>query len=100
MFYHGISKIDGHYRIGALLLDLLDVQKIIGRTSYPILEPETQFEKVGVVNNVVFSNGHVLNGDIITIYYGGADKVICGATIHIHALLDYCIRSDKKVLLT
>lgn len=99
IFYHGISKIDGHYRIGAMLLDLHDVTKIIGRTSYPILEPETQFEKEGVVNNVVFSNGHVVDGDEITIYYGGADKVICGAKISLTKLIDYCVRSDNKVYL-
>jgi len=96
VFYHGVSKIDYHYRIGALLLDLLDVTKIIGRTSYPILEPETQFEREGVVNNVVFSNGHTVQGDTITIYYGGADKVICGAKISLKKLLDYCVRSDSK----
>lgn len=96
IFYHGISKIDGHYRIGAMLLDLQDVTKIIGRTSYPILEPETPFEKVGVVNNVVFSNGHIVDGDEITIYYGGADKVICGAKISLTELIDYCKRSDNK----
>jgi predicted GH43/DUF377 family glycosyl hydrolase len=99
VFYHGISRIDGHYRIGALLLDLHDLTKIIGRTSYPILEPETQFEKEGVVRDVVFSNGHVVEGDTITIYYGGADKVICGATISMAQLLDYCARSDHKTYL-
>jgi predicted GH43/DUF377 family glycosyl hydrolase len=96
IFYHGISKIDGHYRIGAILLDLQDVTKIIGRTSYPILEPETPFEKVGVVNNVVFSNGHIVDGDEITIYYGGADKVLCGAKVSLTELIDYCVRSDNK----
>lgn len=99
VFYHGVSKIDGHYRIGALLLDLIDVTKIIGRTSFPILEPETFFEKEGVVNNVVFSNGHVVNGDEVTIYYGGADKVLCGATINLSKLIDYCVRSDNKIYL-
>ncbi len=96
VFYHGVSRIDGHYRIGALLLDLVDVTKIIGRTLYPILEPETKFEKEGVVNNVVFSNGHVVNGDEATIYYGGADKVICGAKISLNKLIDYCVRSENK----
>ena len=96
VFYHGISKIDGHYRIGALLLDLLDVTKIIGRTSYPILEPEAPYEREGVVNNVVFSNGHTVNGDEIIIYYGGADRVICGAKISMKKLVEYCVKSNNK----
>jgi len=99
VFYHGISKIDYHYRIGALLLDLMDVTKVIGRTSYPILEPETVFERVGVVNNVVFSNGHIIKGDEIIIYYGGADTVICGAKVNLTKLLDYCVKSDNKTYL-
>lgn len=99
VFYHGISKIDRHYRIGALLLDLIDLTKIIGRTSYPILEPETYFEKEGIVNNVVFSCGHIVRGDEVYIYYGGADKVICGAKINLRKLVDYCIKSNKKMYL-
>lgn len=99
VLYHGISSIDGHYRIGALLLDLLDITKILGRTSYPILEPETSFEREGIVNNVVFSTGHVVRGKEITIYYGGADKVICGATINLDQLINYCVKSNLKVYL-
>lgn len=100
VFYHGISKIDHHYRIGALLLDLLDVTKVIGRTSYPILEPETAYEREGIVDNVVFSCGHVQKGDEIIIYYGGADKVVCGAKININELIDYILKSSQKKYLT
>ena len=79
-----------------MLLDLLDVTKIIGRTSYPILEPEAPYEREGVVNNVVFSNGHTVNGDEIIIYYGGADRVICGAKISMKKLVEYCVKSNNK----
>ncbi len=96
VFYHGISKIDRHYRVGALLLELNDPSKVIGRTLYPILEPEAWFEKEGVVNNVVFPCGFVQKGDLVYLYYGGADKVVCGASISLSELLDYIIKSNTK----
>lgn len=100
IFYHGISKIDQHYRVGVLLLDLNDVTKVIGWTPYPILEPETLFEKRGVVNDVVFPCGYVLKDDTIFLYYGGADKVVCGATISLKTLIDYLLRSRTEKHLT
>src|SRR3989338_7319427 len=54
LLYHGVSEEDGCYRIGAVLLDLKDPTKIIARTDEPIFEPETAYEKVGKVSNVVF----------------------------------------------
>jgi len=86
MFYHGISEDDGFYRVGAVLLDLKNPLKILGRTSYPILEPETIYEKEGWVPNVVFPCGVVLLDDTIFVYYGGADKVVCVATIKLKDL--------------
>ena len=100
IFYHGISRIDEHYRVGVLLLDLKDVTKVIGWTPYPILEPETNFEKRGVTNNVVFPCGYVLKGDTIFLYYGGADRVVCGATISLKILINYLLRSRSKKYLT
>ena len=67
IIYHGISQIDFHYRIGALLLDLVDVTHVIARTPYPILEPETSYEREGVVNNVVFPCGMVLRKNLLYI---------------------------------
>ena len=100
VFYHGISEIDGHYRVGALLLDLQDVTKVIGWTFYPILEPETIFEREGVVPNVVFPCGYVLKEKFIYLYYGGADKVVCGATIALDRLLEYLVKSSVKKYLS
>jgi len=96
VFYHGISKIDGFYRIGALILDLNDTKHVIARSAYPILEPEADFEKEGLVNNVVFSCGHVVKNDDVYVYYGGADKVVCGAKISLSELIDYVLKSRKK----
>jgi len=88
LLYHGISEYDNFYRLGAVLLDLKDPVKILGRTINPILEPEMPYEKEGLVSNVVFSCGAVdINGTLF-VYYGGADKVIGVATIETKKLLN------------
>ncbi len=100
VFYHGISQIDHHYRLGALLLDLVNLSQVKARITYPILEPEEYFERVGVVNNVVFPCGFVEKNGEILLYYGGADKVTCGARIDKSKLLTHLIKSMKKQYIT
>ncbi|MBU3968748.1 hypothetical protein KJ991_00850 [Patescibacteria group bacterium] len=87
LFYHGVSEEDRFYRVGAVLLDLADPTKIIARSDEPIFEPETDYEKIGQVPNVVFPCGAVLIRDKIFLYYGGADKVVGVATIGKEELL-------------
>lgn len=94
--YHGISFVDHQYRVGAMLFDLQNPERLIARTPYPILEPERSFETQGLVNNVVFPCGWVLRDQMLYIYYGGADSVVCGATIGLDTLLDYMYRSKTK----
>lgn len=86
LLYHGVSKKDGAYRVGAVLLDLENPIKIIGRTDQPLFEPETEYEKQGEVPNVVFPCGNVVIGNQVYIYYGGADKVVGVAVIKINDL--------------
>jgi len=79
-FYHGVDH-QRRYRLGILLLDLDDPTKIIGRSAEPILSPEMDYEKVGLVPNVVFTCGAVEFKGRYFVYYGGADKVIGVATM-------------------
>lgn len=87
LFYHGVSQEDNFYRVGAVLLDLADPTKIIARSDEPIFEPETNYEKTGLIPNVVFPCGAVLLKDKIFLYYGGADKIVGVATIGSEELL-------------
>ncbi|MBU1112722.1 MAG: glycosidase, partial [Candidatus Omnitrophica bacterium] len=86
LFYHGVSE-DNHYSLGAALLDLKNPMLVLSRTSEAILEPEKKYEKEGQVPNVVFPCGHVLRGDTIYNYYGGADSFVGVATIKLSRLL-------------
>jgi predicted GH43/DUF377 family glycosyl hydrolase len=88
LLYHGITVEESHYNIRAALLSLNDPLHVIGRTYIPLLEPETDYEKNGVVNNVVFSCGAVVIENKLFFYYGAADKVIAVATVSLSELLE------------
>jgi predicted GH43/DUF377 family glycosyl hydrolase len=88
LLYHGVSNIDHHYRLGAILMKLDDPTTILGRTKYPILEPEMDYEKYGEVNNVVFPCGAVIKDNKLFVYYGAADKVIGVASGDLNKILD------------
>ncbi|MFW5787728.1 MAG: glycosidase [Halanaerobiales bacterium] len=75
LVYHGVDR-DSVYRLGIALLDLENPSQVIKRQSEPILEPETEWELQGDVNNVVFTCGAVLVDGQLWVYYGGADTVI------------------------
>lgn len=87
VLYHGVSSKDGAYRVGAILLDLVNPTKIIGRTKQFLMEPETDFESNGYYNGCVFPTGIVRKNDDLLIYYGAGDKVICLASINENELL-------------
>ena len=85
--YHGATK-KHRYCLGALLLDLNDPSKVIARSDEPIMEPVMAYEQTGFFGNVIFTNGHLVQGDKVTIYYGASDEVICGAHFSIHEILN------------
>ena len=87
MIYHGISEKDSIYRVGAMLLELDDPSKIKSRIDYPIFEPLADYEKKGLVPNVVFPCGAETLGKNLYIYYGAADEVTGVAAIELPKLL-------------
>ena len=86
VFYHGVEgqgddDPDRRYHAGALLLDLDDPSRLLYHSPRPVLSPEHSFETSGVVNNVVFPSGAVLQADgQIEVYYGMGDRAIGLAT--------------------
>lgn len=85
--YHGADALH-RYCLGALLLDLEDPSIVLGRSKHPIMEPTAPYETTGFFGHVVFTNGHVVNGDQLTIYYGAADEHVCAAQFSIREILD------------
>ncbi len=86
MIYHGATKAH-RYCLGAILLDLNDPAKVLARSDEPLMEPTLKYETCGFFGEVIFTNGHVVEGDAVTMYYGAADEVICGATLSVQSIL-------------
>jgi predicted GH43/DUF377 family glycosyl hydrolase len=89
--YHG-ANVQHRYCLGALLLDPHDPSKVIARSGEPIMEPTAEYERVGFFGNVIFTNGHYLQGDTLHVYYGASDEVICGANFSIKGILNALIK--------
>ncbi len=91
--YHGvITSCNGFvYSMGAALLDLDEPWRVVARGSRFLLAPHAQYEQVGDVPNVVFPCAALVDSaaDRVTIYYGGADTVVCMAHAHLSELLSF-----------
>lgn len=87
LFYHGVGNPGNVYKVGAMLLDYEDPYHVLARSNDPLFEPETDYEKIGLVPNVVFPCGAVVINETIYLYYGGADKVVGVATASLKGLL-------------
>ena len=85
--YHGANE-KHQYCLGAFLMDLNDPTKILGRTMEPIMVPTEKYELSGFFGFVVFTNGHIIKGDELTLYYGAADEFVCGAKFSIAEILN------------
>ncbi len=95
MLYHGVYLGDDvhirTYRIGAMLLDLDDPYKVIARTPEPIMSPETDYEKFGNHDNVIFPCATPVIDGVMHIYYGAADTCIGLATVPVVELLAHVL---------
>jgi predicted GH43/DUF377 family glycosyl hydrolase len=83
---HGVGPMRT-YSIGAILLDLEDPTRIIGRLGQPLLSP-IPGEQDGYVPNVVYSCGALLHAGTLVLPYGIGDSAIGVAAISIEELLD------------
>jgi len=86
VIYHGVN-FNKAYCLGIVLLDKDNPEKVIYRSSKPILEPIEEYERLGAVPNVVFSCGTVKMDNEVLIYYGGADSVLCVANYTLDELI-------------
>jgi predicted GH43/DUF377 family glycosyl hydrolase len=84
--YHGADA-KNRYCLGALLLHLDRPWEVLARSRDPIMQPSADYETTGFFGNVVFTNGHVLDGDTLTLYYGASDSVICGTRFSVREIL-------------
>lgn len=83
---HGVGAMR-KYAIGAILLDLNDPTKVLGRLRDPLITP-AEDEREGYVPNVVYSCGALLHGGHLIIPYAVSDYATRFATVPLTAVLD------------
>ncbi len=83
---HGVGPMR-RYCIGAVLLDLDDPFRVIGRLRRPILEP-TRAEREGYVPNVVYSCGSLLHNGRLVIPYAMSDARTAFAVVSVKRLVE------------
>lgn len=99
ILYHAMDHNNpDRYRMGAIILDLNNPTRMLYRSSKPILEPKEWYENEGYKRGVVYSCGAVVKDGELFVYYGGADTVVCVASISIEELLR-SLKKDKVVKL-
>jgi predicted GH43/DUF377 family glycosyl hydrolase len=82
---HGVGPMR-KYCIGAILLDLQNPLKVIGRLNEPLLKPAADHTN-GYVPNVVYTCGALIHGGRLILPYGLNDTVTKIATIELETLL-------------
>ncbi|HLY69777.1 MAG TPA: glycoside hydrolase family 130 protein [Puia sp.] len=83
---HGVGLMRT-YVISAVLLDLDDPTKIIGRLDKPLIAADEE-EREGYVPNVVYTCGLIRHGNLLVIPYAVSDSATGFATIALHDLLN------------
>ncbi len=93
LIYHGVlTSCNGFvYSMGAALLDLDQPWKVVARSRDYLLSPQVGYEQVGDVPNVAFPCAALVDtaADRLTIYYGGADTVVCMAHGALSEVIDF-----------
>lgn len=98
VLYHAHSENDSHkYKLGAMLLDLNDPTLVRYRSVTPVLSPDAPYENHGKPG-VVYACGAVVRDGTLFVYYGGADKVVCVATVPLNEFLDALVEGDRTRL--
>lgn len=101
LIYQSVGEQDsGRYKIGAMLLDQEKPEKVLYRTRTPIIEPDQWYENEGFKYGVAYPCGAVIHEDMLRVYYGGADTVVCEAHAPIHEFMKHLIRDEEVQLYT
>jgi len=82
---HGVGPMR-RYCIGAILLDLQDPTRVLGRLREPLLAPEGPGRE-GYVPNVVYSCGSLLHGRDLILPYAMSDRATTIVTVGLDDLL-------------
>jgi predicted GH43/DUF377 family glycosyl hydrolase len=98
LLYHAIDVHEpDRYKLGAMLLDLIDPTIELHRSIAPVLSPDERYENEGKPG-IVYACGAVVRDGTLFVYYGGADKVVCVATSNLEEFLDALEKGHQLTL--
>lgn len=83
---HGVGPVR-KYVISAILLDLNDLSKIIGRLEKPLIVANEE-EREGYVPNVVYTCGYMRHGNLLIIPYAISDTATVFASVELDEILN------------
>jgi predicted GH43/DUF377 family glycosyl hydrolase len=89
---HGVGPMRT-YNIGAILLDLEEPTRVIGRLREPLLSPARD-EQNGYVPNVLYSCGALVHADTLILPYGIGDSAIGAASVPLGKLLTALVENS------
>ena len=105
--YFERSNLDRIFGVEAVILDLNNPLKILGRTSGPMFAPRESYELLGHVPDVIFPTGAIIKENTLFIYYGAADMTTCLAHVNLNDLIGtmtsprwHFKRSSKNPIIT
>ena len=100
IFYYGVKKTSAGFltRLGTAILNKENpAAKIIGRSNEPVLSPREPYERIGDIQNLVFSCGAIYEeNSAIKLYYGASDNCLCLGTTTLKEIIDTCLESEKE----
>lgn len=91
---HGVGPMRA-YSLGAVLLDLDDPTRVIGRLKEPLLTPNEE-EREGYVPNVVYSCGSIVHNNELVIAYAMSDYGSAFAGVPMDALMDALVPKRRQ----
>ena len=87
LLYHAMDRRESHrYKLGALILDLKNPEKVLYRSNEPILEPDEWYENDSKPG-IIYANGAIIKDGNLMVYYGGGDKYVGVASVNLNEFL-------------
>jgi len=98
--YHGSTRSStsgtvGHYCAGALLLDRDQPNRVLARSTEPLMQPTAHFETSGFVPNVVFPTSLLCRDDELQVFYGAADTCVASTQLSKQSVLNSLTRPNQ-----
>jgi len=100
IFYHAVEKFDWwKYKVGLMILDIKNPEKMIYKTKEPVLQPDKEYENNGFKPGIIYVSAVVIKNGKILVYYGAADSYVGVAYANFDQFLKQIEKDNKPEFL-